>query len=133
MLEEDVKKETLVRKEKQKVWAKLRNGLYGWRVSYKVKKCLGTEADVKPSTPEQRPPSATGKKKSQGVPARGQHLFKTMLQEIASKEISNFKTGIFGIKRKSNYNFGDGSLSGGEESKSLEISGCDERLMTKKT
>ena len=58
---------------------------------------------------------------------------KTMLKEIASKEVSNFKTGIFGIKRKSNYNFGDGSLSGGEESKSLEISGCDERLMTKKT
>ena len=90
MLEDDVKKVTVgrVRKDKQKVWTKLRNGLYGWRVSYKVKKCLGTEADEKPSTPEQRPPSATGKKKSQGVPARGQHLFKTMVQEIASKEIS---------------------------------------------
>ena len=94
-------------------------------MSCNINKCIGTEADVKLSTLEQRPPSATAKKESKGVPAKGHNLFNMILQEIASKEVLDCKTGIFGIKRSNDYDFENGNLCGGEISKSLEISKFD--------
>ena len=110
------------KKEKRKVWTRLSNGLYGWRKKCIPKKYLGPEADVGHSSTEQVPPSISRKHESQGVPAKGSILFKTLLQEIKSNnKISDQQTGSCGVKRKQNFNFGEGSCKLGKESKSLDL------------
>ena len=125
-------------KKEKKVWTS--NDLYGWRKKkYIPKKYLGPQADFKPSCTEQGPPSTMRENESQGVPAKGTNIFKTLLQEIKSNNnSSSIQTGS-GVKRKQNFNFGEGSSKRGKDSKcldlgmELEISEPKGELKTKKT
>ena len=98
----NTKKETAkdASKPKQKVWTRLDNGLFAWRVKKKARKRLGTGADDKLiSLPEQVSPSAQEKLRTDSTKSglKGKLNFE---KKIAGKESESFDEPGISVSRE---------------------------------